>query len=304
MCVRGAGVQLGKLLLDRGDIVLIADSQGVRDIVSADGTARLPAAPLAVIVNKGTASASEVRPCGCRGLPVQGAQRGAEQAPPAPARCGLWAQRGAWGWARGAEGCRRGTASASEVRPVGAERGVGLGKGCRGVQKRHRQRQRGAACGRREGRGAGQGVQRGAEEAPPAPARRGLWRCVLGHALGTAGCVLLRTCARHLGRGGLTCRACQRDAGAPGSASHTRRLWPRGAWQVLAGALKDNKRATVVGSENTFGKGLIQTIVDLSDGSGVAITVARSVRPWRHAAAAVARVEERPGPAAPASASL
>jgi C-terminal processing protease CtpA/Prc len=45
--------------------------------------------------------------------------------------------------------------------------------------------------------------------------------------------------------------------------------------QVLAGALQDSKRATVVGESLTFGKGLIQTIVDLSDGSGVAVTVAR-----------------------------
>jgi C-terminal processing protease CtpA/Prc len=44
---------------------------------------------------------------------------------------------------------------------------------------------------------------------------------------------------------------------------------------VLAGALLDNKRAAIAGSENTFGKGLIQTVVDLSDGSGMAVTVAR-----------------------------
>lgn len=48
--------------------------------------------------------------------------------------------------------------------------------------------------------------------------------------------------------------------------------------QVLAGALKDNSRGKIVG-ENTFGKGLIQTIVELSDGSGVAITVARYQTP-------------------------
>lgn len=42
---------------------------------------------------------------------------------------------------------------------------------------------------------------------------------------------------------------------------------------MLTGALKDNKRATVVG-EQTFGKGIIQTIVPLSDGSAVAVTVA------------------------------
>ena len=48
--------------------------------------------------------------------------------------------------------------------------------------------------------------------------------------------------------------------------------------QVLAGALKDNLRGIVVG-ETTFGKGLIQTIVELSDGSGVAVTVARYQTP-------------------------
>ena len=48
--------------------------------------------------------------------------------------------------------------------------------------------------------------------------------------------------------------------------------------QVLAGALQDNGRAKIVG-ETTFGKGLIQTIVELSDGSGVAVTVARYQTP-------------------------
>jgi C-terminal peptidase prc len=109
-CPISAGVQLGRLLLAKGDIVLIADSNGVRDIYSADGAAIETKAPIAVLVNKGTASASE----------------------------------------------------------------------------------------------------------------------------------------------------------------------------VLAGALKDNGRATIVGSENTFGKGLIQTVVDLSDGSGVAITVARWVIARNH----------------------
>ena len=46
--------------------------------------------------------------------------------------------------------------------------------------------------------------------------------------------------------------------------------------QVLAGALKDNKRALIAG-ERTFGKGLIQTVVELSDGSAVAVTVSRYV---------------------------
>ena len=56
--------------------------------------------------------------------------------------------------------------------------------------------------------------------------------------------------------------------------------------QVLAGALKDNKRAVVVGAENTFGKGLIQTVVDLSDGAGLAVTVAR----WAICVCALAHV--------------
>lgn len=48
--------------------------------------------------------------------------------------------------------------------------------------------------------------------------------------------------------------------------------------QVMAGALQDNKRATIAG-ETTFGKGLIQTIVELSDGSAVSVTVARYQTP-------------------------
>lgn len=51
------------------------------------------------------------------------------------------------------------------------------------------------------------------------------------------------------------------------------------ASEVLSGALKDNGRAVVVGDEATFGKGLVQTTVGLSDGSGLAITVARYLTP-------------------------
>ncbi|DBB11095.1 TPA: hypothetical protein ACH3X3_006554 [Trebouxia sp. C0006] len=50
------------------------------------------------------------------------------------------------------------------------------------------------------------------------------------------------------------------------------------ASEVMAGALQDNKRATIAG-ETTFGKGLIQTIVELSDGSAVSVTVARYQTP-------------------------
>jgi carboxyl-terminal processing protease len=50
------------------------------------------------------------------------------------------------------------------------------------------------------------------------------------------------------------------------------------AAEVLAGALKDNRRAVVAG-ERTFGKGVIQTLVELADGSAVAVTVARYQTP-------------------------
>eukprot|EP00892_Ulva_mutabilis_P011902 jgi/Ulvmu1/9084/UM005_0179.1 len=55
-----AGVQVAKDLLRAGDIVLIADSKGVKDIYSADGRALDGASPLTVLVNGGTASAAEV----------------------------------------------------------------------------------------------------------------------------------------------------------------------------------------------------------------------------------------------------
>lgn len=48
------------MLIDSGDIVLIADSQGVMDSYEATGTSIDSKAPVAVLVNKGTASASEV----------------------------------------------------------------------------------------------------------------------------------------------------------------------------------------------------------------------------------------------------
>ncbi|CAM6092327.1 unnamed protein product [Calypogeia fissa] len=50
------------------------------------------------------------------------------------------------------------------------------------------------------------------------------------------------------------------------------------ASEILAGALKDNNRAVIVG-ETTFGKGRIQSIFQLSDGSGLAVTVARYETP-------------------------
>jgi carboxyl-terminal processing protease len=50
------------------------------------------------------------------------------------------------------------------------------------------------------------------------------------------------------------------------------------ASEILAGALQDQGRAKLVG-ETTFGKGLIQSLFELSDGSGLAVTVARYETP-------------------------
>ncbi|OLP19161.1 carboxyl-terminal protease [Leptolyngbya sp. 'hensonii'] len=50
------------------------------------------------------------------------------------------------------------------------------------------------------------------------------------------------------------------------------------ASEILAGALQDSGRAKLVG-EKTFGKGLIQSLFELSDGSGLAVTVAKYETP-------------------------
>lgn len=50
------------------------------------------------------------------------------------------------------------------------------------------------------------------------------------------------------------------------------------ASEILAGALQDNGRAQLVG-EKTFGKGLIQSLFNLSDGSGLAVTIAKYETP-------------------------
>jgi carboxyl-terminal processing protease len=50
------------------------------------------------------------------------------------------------------------------------------------------------------------------------------------------------------------------------------------ASEILAGALQDNSRSELLGS-TSFGKGEIQTLVPLGDGSGLAVTVARYLTP-------------------------
>ncbi|HEY9909478.1 MAG TPA: carboxyl-terminal processing protease CtpB [Thermosynechococcaceae cyanobacterium] len=48
--------------------------------------------------------------------------------------------------------------------------------------------------------------------------------------------------------------------------------------EILTGALKDNGRATIVGSQ-TFGKAMVQSVHSLSDGSGLAVTIAQYYSP-------------------------
>jgi carboxyl-terminal processing protease len=50
------------------------------------------------------------------------------------------------------------------------------------------------------------------------------------------------------------------------------------ASEILAGALKDNRRATLIGSQS-FGKGLVQKINMLSEGAGLNITISRYLTP-------------------------
>ena len=50
------------------------------------------------------------------------------------------------------------------------------------------------------------------------------------------------------------------------------------ASEILSGALQDNKRAVLVGTK-TFGKGLVQSVRPLSDGSGLAVTIAKYLTP-------------------------
>lgn len=56
------------------------------------------------------------------------------------------------------------------------------------------------------------------------------------------------------------------------------------ASEILAGALRDHGRAKIIG-EKSFGKGTIQEAVDLREGSGLHVTVAKWLLPagdWIH----------------------
>jgi carboxyl-terminal processing protease len=69
--------------------------------------------------------------------------------------------------------------------------------------------------------------------------------------------------------------------------SHTRRTYPiailvnggtASAAEIVAGAMKDTKRAVIVG-EKTFGKGSVQSVIELQNGEGIRLTTARYYTP-------------------------
>jgi carboxyl-terminal processing protease len=53
------------------------------------------------------------------------------------------------------------------------------------------------------------------------------------------------------------------------------------ASEILSGALQENNRAVLVG-QKTFGKGLVQSVRGLSDGSGMTVTIAKYLTPRNH----------------------
>lgn len=51
------------------------------------------------------------------------------------------------------------------------------------------------------------------------------------------------------------------------------------ASEILSGALHDNGRALIIGDTPTYGKGRIQSVYELHDGSALFVTVAKYVTP-------------------------
>ncbi|KAI8473417.1 MAG: tail-specific protease [Monoraphidium minutum] len=80
------------------------------------------------------------------------------------------------------------------------------------------------------------------------------------------------------GRAGQQLQEVILDEGAPETGAPLAVLVDHGsasASEILSGALRDNHRAVVVGDEKTYGKGRIQSVFEMDDGSALFVTVAR-----------------------------